>query len=253
VARPSSRPGLGLAIMMAFVLLAVHGTPAWALECKDLQPRVGKTGYQERQGSPRCEGMYMPVAAGGEEAQLGLISLTFGAIAYDRDKDAALELRPPAPGMSPTPLQIVARSILPGVYYRASGQLTAEAFVLPIQPVIREEKINPEALGIYGWRRLPGAVTGYMPLRVAVQGRPAGAITELLAVLRAEQEVWDLRWRVYAVGQVPGPYQQHPESGINAGRRIDMTFRPPPDADHIVLEITYRDAPAPSRFDLVLR
>ncbi|MBM3523997.1 MAG: hypothetical protein FJX57_13665, partial [Alphaproteobacteria bacterium] len=75
------------------VLVAFAIGEAVAQECERLPPAPGATGYQQRRGSDRCEGIYVsPVSGGGMQ----LVSLTFGRIAYEPDRDATLVVKAPA-------------------------------------------------------------------------------------------------------------------------------------------------------------
>lgn len=245
------RAALGLAALVGMIVgaEAIH-----AQECQRLPPAPGATGYQQRRGSDRCEGLYVsPVSGGG----LQLLSLTFGRIAFDLDRDPTLFVQAPAnavPG-----LRLQGSGIPIGLYYRLEASLAAGgAFQLPLAAVIKPSRIAPSDLGLVALREGSGGRRVFVPVQVGTVADRAPASREVTAVLRPDSDVLDMRWRLTPAGAGPGEYHPLPgaQGPVPAGQRLEVTLPAWPAESEAILELRYVDITGrerTSRFQLATR
>lgn len=223
---------------IATTLLAAAAAPAQ--ECQRLPPAPGATGYQQRSGSDRCEGIYVsPVSGGG----LQLLSLTFGRIAFDLDRDALLHIQ--APPDAAAGLRLLGSGVPLGLYYRLEAALDpARPFQLPLTAVIRPSRIAAGDLGLVGQRDAGGGRRIFVPLRVATNAtRVAATGRDISAVLRPDSDVFNVRWRLTPAGATPEAHRPlaGAEGPVPAGQRLEIAIPAWPARSEAVLELRYVD------------
>jgi hypothetical protein len=245
------RAALGLAALVGLIVGAdfVH-----AQECQRLPPAPGATGYQQRRGSDRCEGIYVsPVSGGG----LQLLSLTFGRIAFDIDRDPTLFVQ--APANAAAGLRLQGSGIPIGLYYRLEAPLASgAAFQLPLAAVIKPSRITSGDLGLLASREAGGGRRLFVPVHVATEARRQQVAREVTAVLRPDSDVLDMRWRLTPAGAAAGEYRalSGAQGPVPAGQRLEVVLPAWPTDGEATLELRYVDLAGrerSSRFQLATR
>ena len=241
----------GLAIMCLAASI-----PGSAQDCEALSPVEGPSGYQAREASRRCEGMFAARVSGGG---INLVSFTAGPLRWDIKTDRALTIAPanwlPTDG---TRLQAVGIPV--GLYYRLDAVMASGAPLrVPLDAVLRPEHIDPEDIGIYALRAVPGRSPQYLPVRVMADRSPPTAESGLIVTLRPSDPISAVRFRLVAAGAEPPPYMALPGAPglVPSGRRLDIALGRVPASDHAILYIAYVDPVSgqekAEHFDLVLR
>lgn len=227
------------AMALGGVWAALVAAGATAQECERLPPGPGATGYQLRRGSDRCEGIYVsPVSGGGMQ----LVSLTFGRIAYEPERDATLVVK--APATAGTGLKLQGIGIPIGLYYRLDAALGADrAFQLPLGSVIRPNRIPSTDLGLLAYRDSGAGRRIYVPVHVGIDPAklpPAGAA---LAVARPDSDVQNVRWRLTQGGAAPGEFRPvaSAQGPVPSGNRLEIALPALDGASDATLELRYLD------------
>jgi hypothetical protein len=245
------RTALGLAALVVTMLAADR---AQAQDCERLPPAPGSTGFQQRHGSDRCEGLYIsPVSGGG----LQLLSLTFGRIAFDPDRDPVLFVR--APAGAEAGLRLEGAGVPIGLYYRLEATLASGGvFQLPLATVIKPTRISAGDLGLLALRDGGGGRRFYVPVHVATDAKRTAEARDVTAVLRPDSDILDVRWRLTPAGAPVGAYRalSGAQGPVPAGQRLEITLPAWPADAAAVLELRYVDLNGrerSSRFQLASR
>lgn len=245
------RSTLGYVALIATMVAAV---PAPAQDCDRLPPAPGSTGFQQRHGSDRCEGLYVsPVSGGG----LQLLSLTFGRIAFDSDRDPLLFVR--APAGADAGLRLEGTGLPIGLYYRLEAQLApGGVFRLPLATVIKPARIAAGDLGLLALRDAGGGRRLFVPVHVGTDSTLPVETRDVTAVLRPASDVLDVRWRLTPTGAALGGYRElrGAQGPVPAGQRLEITLPAWPADGTAVLELRYVDLNGrerSSRFQLATR
>ncbi|MBL8701620.1 MAG: hypothetical protein JNK67_24785 [Alphaproteobacteria bacterium] len=221
------------------ILLGIAPLRSLAQECERLPPAPGSTGYQQRRGSDRCEGLYVsPVSGGG----IQLVSLTFGRIAYEPERDASLVVKAPESATSPLRLQGIGIPI--GLYYRLDAALAdGRPFQLPLGAVIKPNRIPPSDLGLIAFRDAGGGRRVYVPVHVGLDPAKLPPAAGATAVVRPDSDIQNLRWRLTASGAAPAEFRPVPaaEGPVPSGNRLEIALPKLDAASDATLELRYLD------------
>ncbi len=242
-------------VAISSLLLIAGAGEAYAQQCERLPPAPGAGGYQLRRGSDRCEGIYIsPVSGGG----LQLVSLTFGRIVYEPERDPTLFIQ--APRAASAGLQLQGMGIPIGLYYRLDAALAeGRSFQLPLVAVIKPNRIVASDLGLLAYREAGGGRRIFVPVQVATDPAKYQTPQASIAVLRPDSDIQNVRWRLTpAGGAAPGEFQPvaSAQGPVPSGYRLEIGlpgFAPAADA---TLELRYLDLGGrerTSRFQLALR
>lgn len=246
------------AVTCLLVLLVLGiATPLPAAErCNEQEfpPIAGAQGYQIRQqGSERCEGLYR------------------SKIASDFEVISFVQTSPPlttstlyitAPNALPnSPINIVAQSLRPSLYYRMDGQFnTRSPFQWPLSEVAEPLQLSPQALGIVTWQLYRDRIV-LVPAALQAQANAATPTDSNKApwgalVLRAPVDVEAVY--LYKQGQADGHEQlleqtfsarqpipidiprwapQFPDSGLLL---VEVELKPAADDDWISKTLTFK-------------
>jgi len=208
--------------------------------------------YQFRANTPRCEGLFTKVVAGGEG--MSLVSLTIGHVLYDFNTDPSIEIRFADAPEATTRIQGVGVPLQ--LYYRLDAQLPSgqTAFRLPLHDVIAPRQIDAEKFGVYGIRVLADGTIGYVPVYA---GRP-GALrpSDIVAVVRPGSDVTNVAWRIYDPAHTMSWVPLPDAAGlVPQGKRLDVDIgRTLPGARNTLELSFYLDGiPRTDRFVLLAR
>jgi hypothetical protein len=179
-------------ISLGLLLMSSH---SWAQEfsCPKIQAAPGAFGYQPRAKDVRCEGFYhSPVAA----EDLELLSLTTGPVSYRLEADEAIRLGVPnLEALKLTQLQVQARAIPTGTYYRMDATVaSAKSMNWEIMPVLRPAKLTADAIGVLGWVE-QGASKIFVPISASNDNVAAATPMTVVAILRPAMDLERLQWR----------------------------------------------------------
>jgi hypothetical protein len=155
--------GFVVAVGLLSTALLTNPSPGLAQSCEALPVDGSPTSYRYRADPPRCEGIYRSPVSGNPG--MALVSLTYGGVTYDPGRDQDLEISLPVEPAEKTLIRGV--GVPERLYYRLDAELDANhtAFKLPLADVIaRDRQLVPEALGLYGYRMLPGGQTAFVPV-----------------------------------------------------------------------------------------
>jgi hypothetical protein len=187
----------GFVVAVDLLSTALLTSPGPAQSCEALPVDGSPTSYGYRADPPRCEGIYRSPVSGN--SGMALVSLTYGEVTYDPGRDRDLEISLPVEPPDKTLIRGV--GIPERLYYRLDAELDASrtAFKLPLADVIaRDRQLVPEALGLYGYRMLPGGQTAFVPVSARSSGDPDR--TSVVVVVRPGSDVYDAEWRQYPPG-----------------------------------------------------
>ena len=206
-----------------------------------LDPEGGPLGYQRRYNGSRCEGFIRQPVAG--TAGVVLVSLTYGAVAFDWAHNAELQL-----GLSQKPkarVRIRGEFIPFTRYYRLDAEIGPEQPMLRVglSDVIARAEMTPEQLGLYAYRLLPGGVQEVIPIAVTADAPPRVSTgVAIHAILRAGIDVTDLRWRLRA-GDLANAYRPAPTGFkvLPAGASVSLDFEPP-SSPRATLDLLFLDS-----------
>ena len=242
-------------VMFLGVLFCADIGAAYAQQCERLPPAPGAGGYQLRRGSDRCEGIYIsPVSGGG----LQLVSLTFGRIAYEPDRDPTLFIQ--APRTASAGLQLQGMGVPIGLYYRLDAALAeGRDFQLPLTAVIKPNQIVASDLGLLAYRDAGGGRRVFLPVQVATDPKKFQAPQASIAIIRPDSDIQNVRWRLTPAGNpAPGEFQPvaSAQGPVPSGYRMEIALPGFAPANEAVLELRYLDLGGrerTSRFQLALR
>lgn len=227
------------ALAFCGLILTTPAVEAMAQECERLPPAPGATGYQARRGSDRCEGLYVsPVSGGGVQ----LVSLTFGRIAYEADRDTTLVVR--APSSAATGLKLQGIGIPIGLYYRLDASLgEGREFRLPLTSVIRPNRIPATDLGLLAYRESGGGRRVFVPVHVGVDAAKLPPSTVSMAIVRPDSDIQNLRWRLTTAGAAPGEFSPiaSAQGPIPSGHRLEIALPGLDATQDATLELRYLD------------
>jgi hypothetical protein len=231
-----ARPCSCVAIFICIVALSSTYTYAQHLSCPVtyvMRATPGPTGYGPRSDSDRCEGLVEPQVAGGG---LRLVSLTWGRIDYDLQRDKNVVLSP-----FKSELSLSGRGISAGIQYRLDARLQPQKdFLLPLEPVLKAVGIEATDLGLLAFREDPGGNSSvYVPLHVTPSSPSAN--DGVIALLRTESDLRDVQWRLVN-GESP-PFQPgHDAQGlVVAGQPIELDLPKVNEQFSGNLQVQYRD------------
>lgn len=241
-------------IVTSLGLLLIAGE-AYAQQCERLPPAPGAAGYQLRRGSDRCEGIYIsPVSGGG----LQLVSLTFGRIAYEPDRDPTLFIQ--APRTASAGLQLQGMGVPIGLYYRLDAALSeGRDFQLPLTAVIKPNRIVAGDLGLLAYRDAGGGRRVFVPVQVATDPKKFQTPQASTAIIRPDSDIQNVRWRLTPTGAAaPGEFQPvaSAQGPVPSGYRMEIALPSFAPANEATLELRYLDLGGrerTSRFQLALR
>jgi hypothetical protein len=210
--------------------LAAAGSAAGAQEvCDRLRPVSSVLGYQLREPSVRCEGLYeSTVRAVGLE----VVGLVAGTIAPDLAEHAAVEIVGPAPADLPAgvegPVRVRAVALPLKAYYRMDGVLDARSSLAwPIAEVVKPAGLGPRQIGLFGWVGEETDKT-FVPLGVRVPGGGGGA-DGLHLYIRVSSDAEKLFWRVRD-GGAESPWAPAAGGLVRSGQTVMVTLPPGPAA-----------------------
>ena len=244
-----------LAFSVFGLLLIAGAGEALAQQCERLPPAPGAGGYQLRRGSDRCEGIYVsPVSGGG----LQLVSLTFGRIAYEPERDPTLFIQ--APRTASAGLKLQGMGIPIGLYYRLDAALAeGRDFQLPLASVIKPNRIVATDLGLLAYRETGGGRRVFVPVQVATDPAKYQGALASIAIVRPDSDVLNVRWRMTQAGvATPGEFQPiaSAQGPVPSGYRLEIGLPGFGSATEATLELRYFDLGGrerTSRFQLALR
>ena len=187
--------------------LVLAGEPARAQPCEPLPTdRTSQTRYQARVAGPRCEGMFSSPVAGeagpvvGEQG-IALVSLTFGRVNYQLDQDRELAIRLPRRRRSQLGFAGSASPCGNTIGWNSEWATGQRELRVPLGDVIQPERLGPELIGVFGYRDLPGAGRGYVPVYTTAPGSPEAE--GIVALFRPSVEVRNVAWRLTGAGGAP--------------------------------------------------
>lgn len=243
------------AVVVSGLLFLAGAGEAHAQQCERLPPAPGAGGYQLRRGSDRCEGIYVsPVSGGG----LQLVSLTFGRIAYEPERDAQLYIL--APRTASAGLKLQGMGIPIGLYYRLDAALAeGREFQLPLAPVIKPNRIVATDLGLLAFRDSGGGRRVFVPVQVATDPAKYPPAQVSIAIIRPDSDIQNVRWRLTQAGAAaPGEFQPiaSAQGPVPSGYRLEIGLPGLGQATEATLELRYLDLGGrerTSRFQLAVR
>lgn len=170
-------------------------SPALADPCdRSLAPSpvaIGATGYVQRAGGERCEGIYVSPVSG---TPVELVSLTRGHLNFDPSHPGVLSVtldQPPPSGAA----HLRAVGIPSGLYYRMDADITGDHPVTwPVGDVLVKRNLAPDQIGIFAYRQDASADRTYLVVDVAPAGTAPPPDQPVTTVLRVV-DVTDLKWR----------------------------------------------------------
>jgi len=231
--------GMRWTVRLAFaVLSSLPSVEAESQQCAVLPPQVGSTGYGPRPNSPRCEGMFEARIAG---SGIELVSLTAGRVSWE-ESDSVLIIKPA--GWTPSAKTHLRAVGLPaGLYYQLDAAFPSGAdFRLPLDSVLRPERIGPSDVGAYAFRAVPGEPPEYLPVSVGSdKSRRTG---DIHVVLRPNDPVMGVRFRLASTSRADAEAFR-PVEGVTgfvpAGARIAIPLGSALPNGGIALDVAYEE------------
>jgi hypothetical protein len=211
---------------LLLLLSLVFNGPAMSQNCSGYRPD-GPHGYSLRTNGDRCEGFYQQPVAGA--TGVSILSLTYGAIAFDTARHSQLVVRLPA---EPDGIVYLLGQHVPLTrFYRLEAELRPGRATLevPLADVIRPAAIAPRDLGLYAFRPLPGALREFIPVIVQTDAAlPAQMTGRLRMVLRPSIDVQNLRWRLRPPGGQASEWRSVPggEGLVALGTPLPFDLEP---------------------------
>ena len=221
--------------MAGLLALAVVGSAAGAQDgsprevCDRLRPVSSVLGYQVREPSVRCEGLYESAV---RAVRLEVVGLVMGTIMPDLAEHASVEIVGPDPANLPAgvagPVWVRAVALPLKAYYRLDAVLDERSSLAwPIAEVVKPAGLGPEQIGLFGWVGAETAKT-FVPVGVRVAGKGGGA-EDLHLYIRVSSDAEKLFWRVREGG---AESQWMPAAGgrVRAGQTVMVTLPAGPAA-----------------------
>ena len=196
--------------------------------CDRLRPVSNTLGYQVREPSVRCEGLYeLTVRAVGLE----VVGLLVGNIVPHIAEHTEVEIFGPAPDVLPEgiigPVRVRAVALPLKAYYRMDGVLDARSRLLwPIAEVVGPAGLDSEHIGIFGWI---GEETDkvYVPVGVRTPAN-AGGVGDLRLHVRVTSEAEKVFWRVREDG-TESEWMPAANGRVRSGQTVAVTLPPGPE------------------------
>lgn len=220
-----------LAGMLVLAAMAAVGAQPGSLGevCDRLRPVSNALGYQVREPSVRCEGLYeSTVRAVGLE----VVGLLAGAIVPDLAEQTKVEIFGPAPGVLPDgitgPVRVRAVALPLKAYYRMDGVLDEHSSLAwPIGEVVGPAGLDSGQIGLFGWI---GDETDKIFVPVGVRtAADAGAVDELRLFVRVTSDAEKVFWRVRE-GGAETEWMPAANGRVRSGQTVVVVLPPGPEA-----------------------